>query len=88
MLKVGDKVRLYENGDIYEIYEKYTLFGRAAYNARTANGNGIASGPEDIFIKVENEIKDNISHKGHEVVPNIVLGKTFNYCRNCKIEVA
>lgn len=27
------------------------------------------------------------SHLGHVIVENQVLGKTFKYCKNCKVEV-
>lgn len=26
-------------------------------------------------------------HEGHEIVENTVLGKSFKYCRKCKVEV-
>lgn len=26
-------------------------------------------------------------HNGHNVIDNTVLGKTFHYCRDCKVEV-
>lgn len=39
-----------------------------------------------VGVVIEN-IGTKVSHTGHEVIENYAGGKTFKYCRKCKVEV-
>lgn len=90
----GEIKLLMWDGDKFTEIDPFTGYAVPAdqFNINAASTSWTGFDPDDLaefekaIADLEKEIKSN-KHEGHNVVENTVLGKSFRYCRNCKVEV-
>ena len=93
LYEIGDKVIFTQEGDIHAgliegIYpHHFQVFSHSTGRCFITRDSVIEKLGDDLAPKLPYYVIGEDSHLNHEIVENYAGGKSFKYCRNCKIEV-